>query len=99
MTKVSKLATALTIAGSLAVAAASEASAAPVPSGVAAMQAALPRGTAVRHRVYRAQPYSSYYGSYYYPGWGYWGYPNYSYWSYPGYSYWDYPSYGYAYGW
>ena len=100
MIKMSKLAAGLTIAALLAVAVAGEATAAPAPSGTVAVKAAVPSATtAVRYRAHRAEPYSSYYGSYSYPGWGYWGYPNYSYWPYSSYSYWGYPGYGYAFGW
>ena len=105
-----KFAAGLTIAGSLAVAAASETYAAQAPSGIARVKAARPTATsAVRYRAYTAQPYYYQYGSSDYPTWNswnypYWSYPRYSNWdysygSYPYNSYWGYPGYGYGYGW
>ena len=91
--QVCRLAIALAIAGSLAVAATAKSSAAPI-NGVS-IKAAIPAVTTdVRYRAYRANPdyrYPSYSG---YPTYYYYGYPNY--WAYS--PYWVYPQY-YAYDW
>ena len=94
----SKLATAGALAGTLAVVAATEASATPA-NGLAITAAAPTLPTEVRYRASSDATYPAYWGR---PAYTYWGYPAYSYWGYPGYpTYWrSYPTYnGYVSWW
>ena len=87
MIKASKLAVAITVAGSLAIATAGESLAAPVPSGAVTVKAPA-AATEVQYRTYFDYGYGpyAYRPAYNYGGYTYW-YPTYSNWAYPGYYY------------